>query len=225
MARPLLLGHRGARREAPENTLEAFELCQKHGCDGFEFDVRLCGDSQPIVCHDPRLAGREVARTRSKDLAAPGLEDVFAAFHSRAFLDIELKVPGLELVTAELLRRYPPRRGYYVSSFLPHVVEGLHRADSTMKLGLICRTRAQLACWTGVPIQALFLERSLCSVRVLDALHTAGKQVFIWTVNRENEMRAMAELGVDGMISDDTALLVKTLSSGERRDRRTDQES
>lgn len=212
-ARPLLLGHRGARREAPENTLEAFDLCLKHGCDGFEFDVRLCADAQAVVCHDPKLGGREVARTASKDLSAPGLEDVLAGFMSRAFLDIELKVPGLEVMLAELLRRHPPRRGYCVSSFLPQVVEGLYRADSTMKLGLICSSRTQLAGWTGVPAQALFLERSLCTAAVVDAQHGAGKQVFVWTVNGENEMRAFAGLGVAGIISDETALLAKTLAS------------
>lgn len=64
-----------------------------------------------------------------------------------------------------------------------------------------------------MPIQALFLERRLCSAAVVDALHAAGKQVFVWTVNRPNEMLTFAELGVDGIISDDTALLVRTLSS------------
>ncbi len=39
--KPLLLGHRGAKSYAPENTIEAFELALQHGCDGFEFDVRL----------------------------------------------------------------------------------------------------------------------------------------------------------------------------------------
>ena len=213
MARPLLLGHRGARREAPENTIEAFDLCLRHRCDGFEFDVRLCADKQAVICHDAKLGRREIARSSFKELNAPSLEDVLARFASRAFLDIELKVRGLEAATVELLRTHAPRRGYFISSFLPEVVEELHRFDASLKLGLICSSRAQLAGWTSVPVQAVFLERGLCTAAVVDALHRADKQVFVWTVNRAAEMRCYAELGVDGIISDDTALLVKTLAS------------
>ncbi len=212
--RPLLIGHRGARREAPENTLEGFDLCLRHGCDGFEFDVRLTADAQAVICHDPKLGGREIATSRYQDLQVPCLEDVLAGYMSRAFLDVELKVPGLEGFVVDLLRRHPPRRGYYVSSFLPEVVEALYRLDRTLKLGLICRSRTQLAAWTSLPLQALFLERSLCKAAVVSALQDAGKSVFVWTVNRESEMRECAALGVDGIISDDTRLLAKTVASG-----------
>ena len=51
--RPLLLGHRGARRVAPENTFFAFDKALRAGCDGFEFDVRLSSDGRGVVCHDP----------------------------------------------------------------------------------------------------------------------------------------------------------------------------
>lgn len=210
---PLLLGHRGARREASENTLEAFELCLQHGCDGFEFDVRLTADHRCAVCHDANIGRRDVATTRFADLGTPCLEDVLTGVAERAFLDIELKVSGLEQAVIDALGSHPPLKGYFVSSFLPNVVEELYKRDRTLKLGLICRTRTQLAAWTALPIQALFLERGLCSAGLIDALHTAGKRVFVWTVNSQNEMRTFADLGVDGIISDDTALLAKTFAS------------
>ena len=72
--RPLLLGHRGARasRFIPENTLESFELCLDHGCDGFEFDVRHFG-SAGVICHDKIFGGGEIAR-RSREASLPTLE-------------------------------------------------------------------------------------------------------------------------------------------------------
>lgn len=210
---PLLLGHRGARRGAPENTLEAFELCLQQGCDGFEFDVRLTADNRCAICHDESIGRRNVARSRLAEIATPCLEDVLARFADRAFLDIELKVPGLEQGVIDALKTAPPRKGYFVSSFLPDVLEALHARHGTLKLALICRSRTQLAAWTALPIQALFLERGLCTPAVIDALHAAGKQVFVWTVNRENGMRAFTDLGVDGIISDDTALLTRTITS------------
>ncbi len=212
MTRPLLLGHRGARRYAAENTLEAFELALEHGCDGFEFDVRLTADGRCIICHDPKLGGRVVARSRYDRLpAAPCLPDVLAAFADRAFLDIELKVAGLEEQVVAMLRAAPPQRGFCVSSFLPEVIERLHAADSDLPLGLICSTRRQFGAWTKLPIRSVALEAGLATATSMGELQSAGKQVYVWTVNREGEMRRFAGLGVDGIISDDTRLLAQTL--------------
>jgi len=222
-ARPLLLGHRGARAHAPENTPAAFELALAHGCDGFEFDVRRTADARAVVCHDARLGGRTVARSSYAELAqrgaVPCLEDVLRGFARRAFLDIELKVSGLERTTAELLREHRPARGFFVSSFFPEVIRRLHGIDDGLPLGLICGTQRQLAGWTGAPAGALFLERGLVTASLIEALHEAGKQVFVWTVNREREMRQLAELGVRGIISDDTELLARTLAPGDYRRR------
>ncbi len=212
-SKALLLGHRGARNYAPENTLRAFELALEHGCDGFEFDIRLTADRRCVVGHGPRLGGRNIEKSSYGQLApgTPCLPDVLQQFAARAFLDIELKVGGMELEVAAMLRRYPPARGCFVSSFLPHVVERLHAADKSLALGLICDSERQLTAWPVLPIQALFLESKLAITRVLQPLRTANKKVFVWTVNREPEMRKFAGLGVDGIISDDTRLLAETL--------------
>ncbi|MGB9106598.1 MAG: glycerophosphodiester phosphodiesterase [Terriglobales bacterium] len=212
-AKPLLLGHRGARRYAAENTIAAFELALAHGCDGFEFDVRLTADQRCVICHDPRLAGLDLETSRYHQLApgTPCLPDVLEKFAARAFLDIELKVIGLESDVAAMVRDHPPQRGYFISSFLPQVIDRLCATDTSLPLGLICDSQRQLAAWTRLPIQALFLERRLVTAARVEALHAANKKVFVWTVNRERAMRRFAQLAVDGIISDDTRLLVQTL--------------
>lgn len=48
-----IIGHRGARGLAPENTAASFDTALEHGVDFIEFDVRLTSDSAPIVIHDP----------------------------------------------------------------------------------------------------------------------------------------------------------------------------
>jgi glycerophosphoryl diester phosphodiesterase len=53
--RPLILGHRGASGDAPENTIAAFDLAIEQQADGIEFDVHLSKDSVPVVIHDPTL--------------------------------------------------------------------------------------------------------------------------------------------------------------------------
>jgi glycerophosphoryl diester phosphodiesterase len=213
---PLLLGHRGARKHAPENTLPAFQLALEHGCDGFECDVRMTADAQAVICHDPRRRRRIVSRSKQAELELPTLEDVLCRFSQTAFLNIELKVTGLEECTIELLRRYPPQRGCMVSSFLPKVIENLARLYATVATGLICDSRRQFSRWKNLPIAAVMLNRGLISASLVDELHTAGKQVFMWTVNSPREMAKFADYGVDGIISDDTKLLASTFRQTNR---------
>src|SRR5258708_26770075 len=139
---PLLLGHRGARasRHIRENTLASFELCLKHGCDGFEFEVRRSADGVAVICHDAAVGGVEIANTGYKTLPLPTLEDVLRQFAHRAFLDIELKVAGLEAQTLGELRKCPPQKGYVVSSLLPGVLTLSHALDAPIPLGILFRT-------------------------------------------------------------------------------------
>src|ERR1700747_3115641 len=103
-ARPLLLGHRGARavKSIPENTFASFDRALADGCDGFEFDVRLTADGQAIVCHDPKVGALEVAQATAGQLAGlPRFGEVLERYQNTAFLDIELKVAGLERITVD----------------------------------------------------------------------------------------------------------------------------
>jgi glycerophosphoryl diester phosphodiesterase len=212
MSFPLLLGHRGARvtRSVPENTLPSFDLALAHGCDGFEFDVRQTGEGRCVICHDPDVQGVEIARARDGELAnLPVLEQVLDRYQSRAFLDIEIKVPSLEKAVIQSLRTYPPQRGYVVSSFLPDVLLQLRRLDDDLPLGLICETMAQLDGWERLPVQFVIPHYTLTDTDVCNAVHAAGRKLFTWTVNRQEQMFRFKEMGVDGIISDETEMLGK----------------
>jgi len=112
---PLVLGHRGASREAPENTLAAFRLAMEQGADGVELDVWRCRSGEVVVFHDAdcrRIAGAPLRITRARwdelrelDVGLhkgekfrgeriPLLEQVFEALPS-ALVNVELKSPGL----------------------------------------------------------------------------------------------------------------------------------
>ena len=106
-----ILGHRGASRDAPENTLAAFELALAQGADGVELDARLCGSGEVVVFHDQRLerltgATGKVADTPWSALkalevragppgSAPGriplLAEVLAGLPRTALINVELK--------------------------------------------------------------------------------------------------------------------------------------
>jgi len=214
MAPPLLLGHRGSRLSAgiPENTFASFDLALKHGCDGFEFDVRQTACGTAVVCHDAKVGGITIARAQARRLPhLPRLDDVIKDYGQRAFLDIELKVKDLESKVLTALSNFPPAHDYVVSSFIPDVVMDLEARGPTVCIGLICETSAQLARWRDLPVDCVILHQSLVNRLLVQDIQGAGHRIFVWTVNEEESMRRLAHWGVDGIISDDTELLVRTL--------------
>lgn len=216
LQRPLLLGHRGARivRSIPENTIESFERAMSDGADGFEFDVRLSADGEAVVCHDPHYKGIEIAKVSGEQLSGLArFEQVLTRFTEGAFLDIELKVAGLEKIILELLRNNPPQRGFVVSSFLPEVLERLRDLDADVPLGLICETHGELRQWVQIPVQYVIPHYSRVDSPLVRDLKSAGKRILVWTVNDPGEIRRWRDLAVDGIISDDPGLLRQTISA------------
>jgi glycerophosphoryl diester phosphodiesterase len=213
MTIPLLLGHRGVRRakSVGENTLEAFDFALSSGCDGFEFDVRLSADGQAVICHDARIGDRKIAECSSGELGLPLLRNVLRRYQKHAFLDIELKVSGLEILVVDLLFNFPPAKGYVVSSFLPEVLEKTHRLNTSASLGLICETASQFAEWRHLPVQYLILHHKLARRGAIERLKAQGRKVLVWTVNSSAAMMRFTRWNVDGIISDDPTRLVAIL--------------
>ena len=192
--------------------MASFDLALQYGCDGFEFDVRMTADGQPVICHDPRTRGVAIARAKGAHLRQlPSLRGVLIRYQDTAFLDIELKVAGVEKTIANQLRKFPPARGCVVSSFLPDVLRNLHEEDASIPLGLICETRAQLALWSRLPVAYVIPHQRLLRQSVIGELQEAGKKVLVWTVNSRASMKKLAKWQVEGIVSDKTELLVQTV--------------
>ncbi|HLK33443.1 MAG TPA: glycerophosphodiester phosphodiesterase, partial [Terriglobales bacterium] len=198
--RPLLLGHRGARvPQVPENTQAAFDLALRAGCDGFEFDVRSTLDQQLVILHDPRLCGLEVSGStyaelqqrwegqiiprlpltqrrslNQEQLALPCLQDVIHRYGGRAFLDIELKVLGLEAAVLRVLEAHPPQNGFVISSFQREVLDNLREKDDQVPLGLICESGRQLSLWPKLPLSFVIPHFKLISQELIADLRGAG---------------------------------------------------
>ena len=212
---PLLLGHRGARASTsvPENTLASFDLALEHGCHGFEFDVRLTGCRRLVVCHDPMVGSITVSQAAANQLRhLPLLEDVLQRYSQRAFLDIELKVAGMESKILGLLREYRMEERYVVSSFLSEVVMELKTRSPKIQAGIICDKPGQLACWRETNADYVIPHHSLVTLKLVKEVHKAGQKLLTWTVNDRKTMLRLADWGVDGIISDDTQLLVQTFA-------------
>jgi glycerophosphoryl diester phosphodiesterase len=180
-----------------------------------------------VVCHDAKARGLTIAQTSAEKLALPLLREVLTRYRSTAFLDIELKVSGLETITADLLRQNAPARGYVVSSFLPEVLHAIHAVDAAIPLGLICETRVQFSRWLQLPVEYVIphytlmrqdrISEDVISEDVISKhiseIKAAGKKILVWTVNVPAEMKRFAQWGVDGIISDDPKRLALTFES------------
>ena len=235
---PLILGHRGARQRAAENTLEAFELAVREGADGVELDVRLDRSGNVVVLHDPTLervtAGvdlRSVEQLPSAELdqvrlpggeRIPRLEQVLRwAAAAGVMVNVELKPDGsrrdrLVRRVAGILRRCPlPPPKLLLSSLHPGILARLARWADAYSLGWVIAPELEWfwrePLWPGLPGVAAHPHRSLVTAGRLAAVHRRRARLNVWTVNDPNEAVELARLGVDAIITDDPAGMVAAL--------------
>jgi len=105
---PLLISHRGAHKEAPENSCEAFEIAMDYGVDGIETDVQLSRDGIPVLFHNPtayhvtgsrkRISAYTCEQLQALDLrqkgafvGIPTLAEMLTSLSQRTRLLIEIK--------------------------------------------------------------------------------------------------------------------------------------
>jgi glycerophosphoryl diester phosphodiesterase len=108
----LVIAHRGASGEAPENTIEAMAIALKQGADALEFDIRLSADGVPVVIHDAtvdRTTDRhgEVRRLTLAELQAADAGYHFSpdGGHTYPWRGLGVRIPTL----ADALERFPAR--------------------------------------------------------------------------------------------------------------------
>ena len=219
----LVIGHRGARGHAPENTLLALDTGIRLGAPWLEFDVQLHPCGALLVFHDLTLdrttngrgplAACDFEALRRLDAGQgqqiPTLEEALDLVEQRASLNIELKTAdGTGEAVAAVLRQYLaagwPAERFLVSSFhLPELWE-FRQAAPEIPVGVLlggvpldfagCATELQAA---SVNISSEFVDPRL----VADA-KAHGRKVYVYTVNDPAEMRALRALGVDGVFTD-----------------------
>jgi glycerophosphoryl diester phosphodiesterase len=202
-SQPVILGHRGAPRVAPENTLESFHACLKMGAAGFEFDVRQSRDGRLVIAHDARVRGRAISRTAAAALGLPALEEVLARF-DHAWLDIEIKTPGIERPVVELVQALPAN-SHVVTSFRAGTVREVKRLSPATPAGLLFKRRFfRWPAWARHPqLDYLAPHYSCLNAHLAHEARVRGLKLIVWTVNTEAQMRRCRALGVEVVISDE----------------------
>jgi glycerophosphoryl diester phosphodiesterase len=211
---PLIIAHRGFSGRYPENTLAAIWAALDLDVDFVEIDVQETCDGELIVFHDYRLKRicRVRGKVRDKTLAeikrlnrqVPTLAEVLHMCRGKARVLIEIKGADPRKVAAVIVKQCMERDVIIFSLSIPRLKAFSEAAPHITPFGLISRNlRSTLhALRSAVAVQGLGLSRRLVtSPRVVQDIQRRGWKVFVWTVNREVEMRKLAGWGVDGLIT------------------------
>jgi glycerophosphoryl diester phosphodiesterase len=221
--RPLVIAHRGASGQRPENTVPAYELAVQQGADMIEVDLHRTRDGAIVVTHDESLAGlggrgeiadATLAEVRALDAGGgervPTLDELLDGFGKRIALNLELKrgtraaYPGLEAAALGALDARGLVEGTLFSSFYDPILARLRALSPAARLGLLISRRhpaGAIERARALGAEALHPERPLVTPELVAAAHGAGLRVYVFTVDDPNDMARLLALGVDGIFT------------------------
>ncbi|MFV2004089.1 MAG: glycerophosphodiester phosphodiesterase [Gammaproteobacteria bacterium] len=236
MQKPYLLciSHRGATGHAPENTLSSVRKALELGAPCMEIDVYYV-DGQLVVFHDDRLerttdgvgylCEQSFDYLRSLDAGEgqqiPTLEEVCEVIDSRANLNIELKgeetaVPVAKLLS-KLIKNGWQKEKFLVSSFHHAELLTMKRLHPEIILGTLIRSTPveNFKFSKGLGVFSVHLSLDFINQQFVDDAHKSGLKVFVFAVNKPEDIADMQRLGVDGVFTGFPERVLENYSQGE----------
>lgn len=227
----IIYGHRGARGEAPENTLPGFETAYRHGIRHFELDVQLSSDGVPVVIHDitlDRTTGREgkVANHTAAQLAGmdarhqttpwpgpagiPSLEQILEACPDVHHYQLEVKPDArgrLNILCnrlTELIQKRQLFERVAVTSSDGWFLQEIKRRNRKIHTGYVASRRFPRPVATAKRLGCSYLVPSwrISSRDMVRQAQRLDMHVSVWTVNRIHDMLLMEDMGVNSIITD-----------------------
>jgi glycerophosphoryl diester phosphodiesterase len=212
-----IIAHRGANREAPENTIPAFERALDIGVHGIELDVHVTRDNVPIVHHDPLLPdGGRIDRMESADLQrrtdAPTLSQVLEFVEGRCHLYVEIKAVAAVIPTVELLNGMTEWCSVHSFDHRIALVSRSLLPDMTTGILLVSRLVDPAHAFHAAKATDLWQHADYIDSDLIAEVHSAGARLIAWTVNDLAKARELKAIGVDGICTDTPRELLLGLS-------------
>jgi glycerophosphoryl diester phosphodiesterase len=213
-----IIGHRGARGLASENTLKGLEEAISHDVDEIEFDVRVTKDKIPVLHHDSEVTdsrGRKFSiskntllslRKHKPDLTT--LKDVFERVNQKMPLYIEIKPdvsvqPIIKVLKAQI-DKGRPAENMRIASFSQKVLIEIHRALPELP-------KIVNESWSGIRARkrADALDTNLLSMSqrrlwrgIVKSMHKRGYELYTYTINKPRKAIKLQRHGLAGVVTD-----------------------
>ena len=234
-----IIGHRGARGEAPENTLAGFQYLHDLGIHAVEFDVRQLKDAELVIMHDDNFLrttsiDKNLYECSSAELEAynqayiwmdwgkqitPTLSDALHMMQDFNHLEVEVKAvetmadaEKLVLALEQQLQGF--EKTAVITSFDLKIHHALKQMNSKFQRGLLVENDIQLKAID----QALELEcgqigwmNQLATPELIRATQQEKLKISVWTVNSIERAQQLRDLGIDGLITDFPKLMLQQL--------------
>ena len=234
-----IIGHRGARGEAPENTLAGFQYIHDLGIRAVEFDVRQLKDAELVIMHDDNFLrttsiDKNLYECSSAELEAynqayiwmdwdkqitPTLSDALHMMQDFNHLEVEVKAvetmadaEKLVLTLEQQLQGF--EKTAIITSFDLKIHHALKQMNSKFQRGLLVEDDIQLKAID----QALELEcgqigwmNQLATPELIRATQQEKLKISVWTVNSIERAQQLRDLGIDGLITDFPKLMLQQL--------------
>lgn len=227
----IVYGHRGAKGEAPENTLPGFRHAYRQGVRHFELDLVLSKDGKPVLIHDlttDRTTGQKgnvgqytAAELSQMDARAntspwpdktgvPELEQLLDQFSDVEHFQLEVKKDArarLNILGNRLTEIIQSRNLYQtvaVTSSDAWFLKEMHRRNTRIRTGLVSERRfpRPLGLAARLNCNYLCINWKMCTPEIVENAHRKDMHVSCWTVNSIQDMLRLEAMGVDSIITD-----------------------
>jgi glycerophosphoryl diester phosphodiesterase len=219
---PITFAHRGGRGDAPQNSLAAFRHGLEMGATGLESDARLSRDGQVVLVHGSairtglrRTKIRDLPAARLAELGVPRLADLYAELGTDFELSLDLKEPDAAGQILAVVRDAGALDRLWLCVEAMPDLEAVRRADPDVRLvhtmgrrayGDALERHANALAQGGVA--ALNLRETEWSLGLVTLAHRFGLLAFAWDVQEYRRVRAVLEMKVDAIYSDNVERMV-----------------
>lgn len=216
-----ILAHRGASRRAPENTLRAFRLALHQGVDNVEFDTYQV-EGEIMIFHDRYLRRMTGAEGRISDATVDGLRqldagqgepvpylsEVLGLYPANAICNIEIKAlydvdSWLNALDSALRGTALTYDNLIISSFNHRYLQQISQRSPTLKIGALSASYPLegVAFATALSAYSVHIAGDVVDHHYVTMAKNAGLKVLVYTVDEPDEMRMLANWGVDGIFT------------------------
>lgn len=230
MSKVQVIAHRGASAIIPENTMSAFKKAIEMGADAIETDVHMTKDNHLILIHDEQLSRttngvgwvKDYTLKEIKKLDAgfwfspqfanetiPTIDEFFTLiYNTKLWVNIEIKMgfilyPGIEQRLVNKIKEYHLEDRVIISSFNHYSIKMISTISPELKTAVLYSIGLYEPWSYAQSIGAMYLHphKDVVYKELVDAAHQYGMKVYPYTVDDEQEMKYLIEMGVDGIMT------------------------